>query len=302
MVGAHLRAGRSMSTSNNAAPRTSSPAIGVAAPVAVLKRTAINLWRSLLVLGRKPRARPPRVGAGVPLAVALTIAVIVASMFFVDARASDWARHLPHWLTDPADEITNFGLSGRFLYPLGFIVIILAALMAPSLPRMTQGVLEALIARCGFLFLAIALPSLFDTTVKRLIGRARPYVGSHDNPFLYKPFIWLPEYSSMPSGHATTAAAAAVAIGAIWPRARPVMWLYALIIMFTRVVINVHHPSDVLAGALVGVVGALMLRRFFAARGLVFFADDLRAYPGPSWRRLKAAARRIVSGSTAPAV
>jgi undecaprenyl-diphosphatase len=98
----------------------------------------------------------------------------------------------------------------------------------------------------------------------------------------------------MPSGHATTAVAAAIAIGAIWPRARGVMWLYALTIMFSRVVVVAHHPSDVIAGALVGAVGALMVRRWFAARRLAFSASDLRPYPGPAWRRLKAVARQLV--------
>jgi membrane-associated phospholipid phosphatase len=288
-----------MSTSNSAAPPRFSPPIVVAALFTALKRSAGNLARWTGALARAPRAKTPRVRAGVVCMVALTVAAIVASMFFLDAAASDWARQLPPWLAGPADEITNFGLSSRFLYPLGFILLVLAAFAAPSLPPMTQGVLVALAARCGFLFVAIALPSLFDTTVKRLIGRARPYVGNHDNPFAYKPFIWRPEYASMPSGHATTAAAAAIAIGAIWPRTRPLMWLYALIIMSTRVVINVHHPSDVLAGALVGIVGALMVRRWFAARCLVFAAADLRPYPGPSWRRVKAAVRRIFKGSRA---
>jgi membrane-associated phospholipid phosphatase len=290
-----------MSTSNSAAPRTFKPAIGLVAFFALVQRMATNLLRWTVALGRPKRARPPRIGAGVLVAVALTVAAIVASMFLVDAAASDWARHLPPWLTGLADEITNFGLSGRFLYPLGFILLILAAMTRPSLPRMTQGVAVALAARFGFLFVAIAAPSLFDTIVKRLIGRARPYVGTHDNPFAYKPLIWRPEYASMPSGHATTATAAAIAIGAIWPRTRPVMWLYALVIMFTRVVINVHHPSDVLAAALVGVVGALMVRRWFASRGLVFFADDLHAFPGPSWRRLKAVARQVVGRPAASA-
>ena len=296
MVGAHFQAGKRMSTSHRTAPGTFWPVMGLAT---MPRRTATNLLRWAAALRRPPRARPPRVHAGMWVAVALTLAAIAGSMFFVDAAASDWARHLPPWLTGPAGEITNFGLSSRFLYPLGFILLVLAAVMTPSLPLMTQGVLGTLAARCGFLFVAIALPSLFDTIVKRLIGRARPYVGTHDNPFNYKPLIWRPDYASMPSGHATTAAAAAIAIGAIWPRARPAMWLYALIIMFSRVVINVHHPSDVLAGALVGVVGALMVRRWFASRGLVFFAGDLRAFPGPSGRRLKAAARQVAGRGTA---
>ncbi len=288
-----------MSTSNRASSRSFGPAIIFAAFFAGVQRTGTNLWQAILVLGRAPRAKPPRVRAGALVAVAGTIAVIVASMFFLDAAASDWARHLPQWVVDPAEQITNFGLSGRFLYPLGFIVLFLAAVIGPWLPRMTRGVLATLVGRFGFLFIAIGLPSLFDTIVKRLIGRARPYIGPRDNPFFYKPLSWSPEYASMPSGHSTTAAAAAIAIGAIWPRARGVMWAYALIIMFTRVAINVHHPSDVVAGGLVGVIGALMVRRWFAARGLVFFAHDLRAFPGPSLRRLGIAAREIV-GMTAP--
>jgi membrane-associated phospholipid phosphatase len=100
----------------------------------------------------------------------------------------------------------------------------------------------------------------------------------------------------MPSGHATTAAAAAIAFGAIWPRSRAVMWIYAVIIMLTRVIIDVHHPSDVLAGALVGVVGAFLVRRWFAVRGLAFSAD-LRALPGPSWPRLKDAVRAIFAAA-----
>ncbi len=272
----------------------------LARPQHILTNVANNLARWIFVVCRAPRARPPRFRAGALAGLTLAIAVVVASMFLLDTAASDWALQLPKWVTGPADEITNFGLSGRFLYPLGVIILVLAALIGPWLPPLARGVLGTLVARAGFLFIAIALPSLFDTIVKRLIGRARPYIGPHDNPFFYKPFSWSPEYASMPSGHATTAAAAAIAIGALWPRGRIVMWAYALIIMFTRVVINVHHPSDVIAGGLVGVIGALMVRRWFAARGLVFFADDLRPFPGPSWRRLRLAVRQIVGRATAP--
>lgn len=289
-----------MSTTNRAAPPNSSAATAAAAPAAFVRRMVVNLLLWIRMLGRAPRSRPPRVRAGAWLFAGVAVAAIAASMFLIDYTASEWARNLPQWVMEPADTITNFGLSGRFLYPLGLFVLLLAELMSPKLPAMTRGVLGVLAARAGFLFLAIGAPSLFDTIVKRMIGRARPYVGSHDDPFSYRPFIWLPEYASMPSGHATTAAAAAIAIGAIWPRLRAVVWLYALIIMLTRVVMNVHHPSDVLAGGLVGVVGALMVRRFFAARGLVFAAGDLRAFPGPSWQRIAAAARQV-AGLPAPA-
>jgi len=248
-----------------------------------------NLREWIEVVLRKPTETLPRLSAGSIVAVLIVLAAIIALMFFVDAAATDWARGLPASFTNAFEEITNFGLSGWFLIPFGIALLCLAALASPGVPKMTRGVLDALAARLGFLFLAIGAPGLFDTIVKRLIGRARPYVGTHDDPFAYRPFVWQPEYASMPSGHATTAAAAAIAIGAIWPKSRPVMWLYALIIMFSRVVVIAHHPSDVLGGALVGGLGAWLVVRWFAARRLVFSAHDLRAFPGASLKRTIAA-------------
>ena len=267
---------------------------------ALPSRIVANFALAVVALARPPRAKLPAQPRRAVAAVLLTCTAIIASMFLLDRTASDWARHLPGWFIEAFEQITDFGLSGWFLYPLGVILLGLAAVASPASPRLAQGVFAALGARFGFLFVAIAAPGLFTTIVKRLIGRARPYVGGYDNPFLYKPFIWQPAYASMPSGHATTAASAAVAIGAVWPRARPLMWLYALTIMFSRVVVVAHHPSDVLAGALVGAVGVLLLRRLFAARRLAFSPRDLRPYPWPSWRRLKAAARRRDASVPAP--
>jgi undecaprenyl-diphosphatase len=216
-------------------------------------------------------------------------------MVVLDASAVDWARGEPHWLRAAFEEITRFGLSGWFLFPCGFVLLFLAALTSPQLPTATRAVLAALSARVGFVFLAIGLPGLFVSIVKRLIGRARPFVGGHADPFAYAPFAWSPAYASMPSGHATTAVAAAIAIGALWPRTRIVMWLYAVAIMVSRVAVLAHHPSDVIAGALVALVGTGLLRRWLAARGLLFRASDLGAKPAPSFARITTALRQAIS-------
>ena len=288
-----------MSTSNSAAPPTLRSPAGLAVLPALVLHIPVNLARWIAVLVRSPRARLPRIGPGAFGVFAVVLAVIIASMFLFDTKAIELARREPLWLHDFADEITNYGRSSTFLYPFGMVLLALAAVLSPWLTKMSQGVLAALAVRFGFLFVAIGLPSLFATVIKRLIGRARPYVGGHDDPFAYMPFIWKPEYASMPSGHATTAAAAAVAIGAVWPRVRAVMWIYALVIMASRILIFVHHPSDVLGGAVVGVIGALIVRRWFAARRLGFSPADLQPYAWPSWAWLKATAREIVGAAPA---
>ena len=261
---------------------------------ALPSRIVANFALAVVALARPPRAKLPAPPRRAVAAVLLTCLAIIASMFVLDRTASDWARHLPGWFIEAFEQITDFGLSGWFLYPLGVILLGLAAVASPASPRLAQGVFAALGARFGFLFVAIAAPGLFTTIVKRLIGRARPYVGSHDDPFAYIPFIWRSEYSSMPSGHSANVAAAAIAIGALSPKMRPVMWVFALLIMFSRVVVLAHHPSDVIVGALVGAVGAVLVRRWFAARRLVFSAHELKAFPGPSLQRAMAAARQVL--------
>jgi undecaprenyl-diphosphatase len=57
---------------------------------------------------------------------------------------------------------------------------------------------------------------------------------------------------SLPSGHAATAFAGAVALGYLWRRAAPLFFLLATAIAFSRVYVGVHYPGDVLAGAALG--------------------------------------------------
>src|SRR5260370_18033341 len=100
---------------------------------------------------------------------------------------------------------------------------------------MSRALLAMVVARLGYMFIAVSLPGLVGTIVKRWIGRVRP---SDAGPFAYEPFSWRPEYASFPSGHATTAFAALVAIGGICPRPRPVLWVYALALAPSRAIVS----------------------------------------------------------------
>lgn len=266
------------------------------APQTGPRRIAANLaaWLALIVRPRRYEASgllPPRrrlaLGA---LAGALLVAF---AMLALDTRGVAFAKSLPLWVVQTFNEITDFGKSGWFLIPVGGLIVLAAILSTPAAGRLANLVLVSLIVRLGYVFVAIALPSLVVTVVKRLIGRVRP---SELGPFAYVPWSWKPAFASMPSGHATTAVAAAVAIGALWPKARIAMWIYAALIMASRVIIEAHYVSDVLAAAFVGGFGAILIRNWFAARRLAFVPGPdgtVHALPGPSWRRVKAVARRL---------
>ena len=241
------------------------------------------VWRQSLRLG---------------IGTVIFLAIVAATMTVIDARAVTLARTVPEWLIEIFDFVTDFGKSFWFLVPVAFALAAIALFATPALPRMYQRVLVAIAVRLGFLLLAIGLPGLFFSVAKRLIGRARPLVEGSTGPFSYRPLGWSVEYASLPSGHSIDAFAAATAIGALWPWTRPFMWTYAVVIALSRVVLTAHFPSDVMVGAVVGVVGVLLVRDWFATRGLAFVlaADGtVRPLPGPSFARIKRVARQLMA-------
>jgi len=268
---------------------------------AALRRCMSNIIAALAVLARPARlyAKPSWLRAPRDLIIAAigALVIFVVLMATIDAAAIRGVGTLAVWVVSIFDDLTDYGKSGWFLWPLGILFVALSAL-PPILTPFSQRILAAVMVRVGFLFAAIAVPSHFVTIVKRMIGRARPMVGGNLDPSLFSPFVWRVEYASMPSGHATTAFAVLVAFGTLWPRARTVLLIYATTIAISRVVVTAHYPTDVLAGALVGIAGAMMVRRYFAQRRLGFSIKPdgtIRQYPGPSFRRIKAVARGLLA-------
>jgi len=271
------------------------------APLAAWRRCLNNIGVAFATLVRKPHIDPKRPWLlprrELAIAAAVAIVVFVLGMLLIDGPTTRLVQRLPRWIVSFFDSITDYGKSGYVLWPLGLVFLVLAALPPLGL-RMQQRVLAAIMVRVGFLFTAVALPGLFDTTIKRLIGRARPLVGGSLDPTLFHPFIWRSDYASLPSGHVTTSFALMVGVASLWPRARTYALIYALMIAISRVVVTAHYPTDVAAGAVVGIVGAVMVRRWFAMRRLGFsFGPDgtPHQYPGPSLKRIKAVARAVLA-------
>ena len=146
-----------------------------------LRQLAANLSATFATLIRNPRVvdgQQPAWSSPARLCVGalITIAAVAAAMMFLDDRLPQFARTLPQWLVATFDEITDFGKSGWFLMPVGFLLIVIAAAGVRELPHFTRMVLAALTVRFGFLFLAIGMQVCSSLILKRLIGRA-PFRG-----------------------------------------------------------------------------------------------------------------------------
>ncbi len=169
----------------------------------------------------------------------------------------------------PIRILTDFGKDEYLLSVLGAALVVLA-FVAAGLHGTRRALLLGLGTRLQFVFLSIAVSAFVAEILKYCIGRGRPFVGGKANPFNFVPFEGTGAYASLPSGHAVAAFALAFAVSALWPRLRVFMFTYAIVILLTRLVLVAHHPSDVVAGALIGTIGAMAVRYWFAARRLGF--------------------------------
>jgi undecaprenyl-diphosphatase len=195
----------------------------------------------------------------------------------------------------PVRILTDFG---KDIYVLAVLAVMLLVVgfVAAALRGTSQARLLSLGLRLQFLFFAVLVPLIPGEILKWFVGRGRPFVGGEANPFNFVQFAGTEAYASFPSAHAITAFALAFAVSAIWPRARGLMIAYALLIAFSRMVLLAHHPSDVMAGALIGVIGAMAVRYWFAARGLGFAIGRDGAISALASGRLK----RVARGASAP--
>lgn len=93
--------------------------------------------------------------------------------------------------------------------------------------------------------------------VKRLFRRERPTQTGDDRLQVRRP-----KTSSFPSGHASSAAFAAMVLSG-WdgPKLGMIWWKIAAVVGVSRAYVRIHHGSDVVAGALVGTMLGMVGRR-----------------------------------------
>lgn len=214
---------------------------------------------------------PVKAGRFSWLIAAATCVGLLVALAFVDATISRLGQGLPAPVVTLFEWLTRLGESDYILY-LSLAVLLIAGALAFALrDEMRRAGLRQLAGVGGFVFVGVGLPSLVTAIVKRLIGRSRPEHLDILGPFDFRSLSWLDwTYQSFPSGHATTAFALCFTVGFLVPRSFPWMLVLAVLIALSRIVLGHHYPTDVLGGAVVGILGAYLVRNLFASRGWLF--------------------------------
>jgi undecaprenyl-diphosphatase len=100
---------------------------------------------------------------------------------------------------------------------------------------------------------ALTTSHLAVQVLKRAVARPRP-CDANGRPLA---LIDLPDPFSFPSGHAAAATAVSGTVAIAHPLLAPVLLPLAAVIAVSRVRLRVHHTADVIAGAFLGLAGAI---------------------------------------------
>jgi undecaprenyl-diphosphatase len=103
--------------------------------------------------------------------------------------------------------------------------------------------------RLGLLAFAVELP--FYLILKNVIRRDRPC-----QRLGFKSVVTPLDKFGFPSGHAAAAFVFATVMAHVYPSVALFTYVVAMLIGLSRVVLGVHYPADIVAGAVVGVVCA----------------------------------------------
>ena len=166
-------------------------------------------------------------------------------LFYVDRIVVEWFGGIYeslrlHKVLKHIDPLMTFTGNGATLIAVGLLLYIAGKYYNKRLH---------LIGRV--LFTGLLTTGVVIQVIKHLIGRARPKL-SHDLIFIGPSLR--SGYDSFPSGHSAMVFFFAYTLSQYYPKFRALFYLFALAVSIDRVEELAHFPSDILAGAVIGLL------------------------------------------------
>ena len=202
-------------------------------------------------------AETPR-GRAMLLAAAIVLVEFI-SIIWIDRPLADFFHDNGAALQPLFNGIGNFGLGYPWLVLTGLAYALLRWGGRIEKFKSRDAAMRAAAYIPAFIFASVAVSGLIADLLKIVIGRTRPKLLFASGTYDFTWFGWRPDHWSFPSGHAATAAALMTALWCLWPRP---LWFYAAaaaLVTASRVVTAQHYLSDIVAGAVIGVVTARVL-------------------------------------------
>jgi len=157
-------------------------------------------------------------------------------------------RYIQSWFVGPLGWVFVVLLSRWMIFAFIPLTLAIPGMMAFE-RRFQRGLSE--VAWSLFASLSLSL------VIGRLIGRTRPFHAWTSIALFIPP----PSAAgSFPSSHAATAFAMATALAFADKRLAIIGFIVAVLVAFGRIAAGVHYPSDVIAGAALGIASAFIVR------------------------------------------
>ena len=196
------------------------------------------------------------------LSLLIGIGILFLFIFYLDEVVMHWVRdfHRSRFPGRPLFDLVNRGVEmmgqGN---TLTLVILVCYGIGKFFNKRLCEVAKYSLV---GFI-----TSGLFVQILKHLIGRGRPRLTGHldqlDSLIFIGPTLQT-KYSALPSGHAAAAFCIAYIFSKFFPKYKMIFYLLAVLVGLHRMEELAHFPSDILAGALIGlVVGKLITSEAF---------------------------------------
>lgn len=181
-------------------------------------------------------------------------------IFYLDKLIILWIRSLHrgnlklYSILEYIDPLINFIGNGATLFIISIILYL-------SGRYLNQRLYDAGTS----MFIGFISTGIVVQILKHLIGRARPRLTL--DPVFIGP-SWESGYDSFPSGHTAVAFCLACILSQHFPKYRFIFYFFAIVVGFERFEDVAHFPSDVMAGAVVGIIiGKLLPEKILHTKG-----------------------------------
>ena len=204
------------------------------------------------------------------LAAGVLVLLSASCIAFLDHVCSGLisTHSIPDELSDLLQAAEHFGT------PYGAVLILITVWLTHP----------ALRSRVSRTFFAAVAGGLLADVVKLCVSRTRPRAFDFDQS-IWSSFTGVFQWGAggstrqgFPSAHTAFAIAFAVMLGELFPKARRWFWCLGALVACQRVAALAHFPSDVLAGAAVGLVTA---RYFLGTTSMGLAYDRMERYYFP---------------------